>query len=401
MYREHHARDQGTAGEKAVTAWPSVPLSEVLRQVADPSSVKIDEDYPNLGIYSYGRGLFKKSPIRGAESSAKTLYRVKRNHFIYSRLFAFEGAYGAVSDEYDSHFVSNEYPMFECVENRIDLRYLVRYFQRSETWREVAASATGMGHRRQRVQPDQFLKHSIPLPSIEEQRRVVSRIEMFATKLEAAEKAEAEVREQNQRLLEAAFCVITEGAPLHRLGEIAPLTRRPATIDPLQSYPGVSVRSFGRGTFHNPPQQGSELTWEKPHLVRAGDILISNIKAWEGAIAVAQPKDDGRYGSHRYLTYVPIPDVATARFICFFLLTSEGLHHVGKASPGSADRNRTTSAKSLLEIPVPLPNYQQQLWFGELFDKVETVQQLQAETMTERQVLLPAILNRSFNGGAE
>lgn len=381
-----------------MTAWESVPLSAVLRQVADPVSVDAAAEYPNLGIYSYGRGLFKKPPIRGAASSAKTLYRVRKTHFIYSRLFAFEGAYGAVTDEYDGLFVSNEYPTFTCDERKVDLRYLQRYFQRPTTWAAVASSATGMGHRRQRVQPEQFLKHTIPLPPLHEQRRVVERIELLLSKLETADSATAELQGQTQRLLESAFSDIIEGATRRRLGEIAPLARRPAVVNISQTYPGVSVRSFGRGTFHNPPQSGSEITWEKPHLVKAGDILVSNIKAWEGAIAVAGPQDDGRYGSHRYLTYRPVEGVATARFVCFYLLTPEGLHHVGEASPGSADRNRTTSAKALEEIPVPLPSYERQLWFGELYDKVEQIRQLQAETTAGREALMPAILGRAFSG---
>jgi type I restriction enzyme R subunit len=49
--------------------------------------------------------------------------------------------------------------------------------------------------------------------------------------------------------------------------------------------PSIAVRSFGRGTFHKPPLNGNEVTWEKPFLVKAGDILVSNIKAWEGALA--------------------------------------------------------------------------------------------------------------------
>jgi type I restriction enzyme S subunit len=249
-----------------------------------------------------------------------------------------------------------------------------------------------------RLKEDRFLNTEIPLPPLAEQRRLVERIDALAAKIDAAQKAMIEIEKQNQRLLMATFDQMVREAPRRCLGEIAPLTRRPATIDPFQEYPQVSVRSFGRGTFHNPPLKGSEITWEKPHLVKAGDILISNIKAWEGAIAVAKPEDDGRYGSHRYLTYVPVPRIATARFICFFLLTPEGLHHVGEASPGSADRNRTTSAKALLEIPVPLPSYEQQIWFGELYDKVEIIGKLQAQTTMGRETLLPAILDRAFRG---
>jgi type I restriction enzyme S subunit len=58
--------------------------------------VREDETYPNFGIYSFGRGLFRKSPIKGISTSAPTLFRVHAGDFIYSRLFAFEGAYGIV-----------------------------------------------------------------------------------------------------------------------------------------------------------------------------------------------------------------------------------------------------------------------------------------------------------------
>jgi type I restriction enzyme S subunit len=86
----------------------------VVRLVSQPYVVNPDESYPNLGIYSFGRGLFRKAPISGLETSAKVLYRVKAAQFIYSRLFAFEGAYGAVTKDYDGFYVSNEYPTFEC-----------------------------------------------------------------------------------------------------------------------------------------------------------------------------------------------------------------------------------------------------------------------------------------------
>jgi type I restriction enzyme S subunit len=140
------------------------------------------------------------------------------------------------------------------------------------------------------------------------------------------------------------------------------------------------------------------VTWQKPFLVKSGDILISNIKAWEGAIAVAQPEDDGRFGSHRYLTCVPLPNVATSRFVCFYLLTPEGLHEVGQASPGSADRNRTLGSTALLRIPIPVPPFDEQVRFDELCEEVARVKRLQAETAAELGALLPAALDRAFKG---
>src|SRR4051794_30371502 len=60
--------------------------------------------------------------------------------------------------------------------------------------------------------------------------------------------------------------------------------------------------------------------------------------------------------------------------------------------------NRTIGAKALEEIQVPLSSYERQLWFGQLYDKVEAIKQLQAETTTGREAMLPAILDRAFRG---
>ena len=58
-----------------------------------------------------GRGVFDKPPIEGTRTSAKTLYRIRSRQFIYSRLFAFEGAYAAVPPRCDGRYVSNEFPL--------------------------------------------------------------------------------------------------------------------------------------------------------------------------------------------------------------------------------------------------------------------------------------------------
>ena len=182
------------------------------------------------------------------------------------------------------------------------------------------------------------------------------------------------------------------------MGDVAPLNRRQVQADIEEIYQSVAVRSFGRGTFHKPPLAGAEITWQKLFLVKSGDILISNIKAWEGAIAVASEEDDGYFGSHRYLTCEPIPGVASSIFVCFHLLTPEGLHAVGEASPGSADRNRTLSASGLLRIPIPMPSFEKQLWFCEIYNQVTKVKSLQTETAADMKALIPAILDRAFKG---
>lgn len=242
------------------------------------------------------------------------------------------------------------------------------------------------------------MEQAIPLPPLEEQQRIVARIDRLAAKIAEADELGRQREVMSQSLLMSCFRRLADAAPRQLLGEVAPLDRRPAVVDVDASFPQVSVRSFGRGTFHKLPLLGSEITWQKPHLVKAGDILVSNIKAWEGAIAVAGEDDDGRYGSHRYLTFVPVDGVATANFLCFYLLSPEGLFHVGEASPGSADRNRTLNSKKILEISVPLPPYADQLKFDALLQQVRMTSEVHQKVTSARNAMLPSILDRAFKG---
>lgn len=78
------------------------------------------------------------------------------------------------------------------------------------------------------------------------------------------------------------------------MAEVAPLVRREESIDLNGSYPELGIRSFGKGTFHKPPLSGSDVGTKRLYRIEPGDLLFSNVFAWEGAIAIALPKDAGR-----------------------------------------------------------------------------------------------------------
>jgi type I restriction enzyme S subunit len=379
-----------------VSPWPLVPTGRFMSLRTADVSVTANEEYHFAGVYCFGNGAFVGQKKLGMDFAYKRLTRLHAGDFVYPKLMAWEGAFAVVPPECDGLFVSTEFPVFEIDQSQALPAYLDYYFRRPSIWPELSGGSTGTNVRRRRLHPTVFLGHQLPLPPLAEQRRLVERIDAVAAKIAEADARTAEVEREARSLLRSAYHRIADDAPRQRLGDVAPLVRRPATVDLFSEYPQVSVRSFGKGTFQNPPLRGSEITWEKPHLVKAGDILISNIKAWEGAIAVAGPQDDGRYGSHRYLTYVPVAGVATARFLCFHLLTPEGLAHVGEASPGSADRNRTLNSKALLEVSVPVPAFSQQVWFGQLCEKVVEVHRLQSETTAGRERLMPVVLDLAF-----
>ncbi len=376
--------------------WRKVALGDVLRIASVPEVVHPERRYPNLGIYGFGRGVFAKPDINGQDTCAKTLYRVAAGQFIYSRLFAFEGAYAVVPRNLDGAYVSNEFPTFDWNRTVADPRFVEWIFKRPLVWSAIAEMGVGMGDRRKRVHPDSLLSYCIKLPSLDAQRQIVERLDAVATRLtaraEAAERQEAELA----AMLNASFAQMIVDAPRVPMTDVAPLVRRPITVTPDQSYDELGVRSFGKGTFHKPALSSLDLGNKRIFRIEPGDLIFSNVFAWEGAIAIARSEDTGRVGSHRFITCTVDRRRIAAEILRFFFLTKEGLGLIGQASPGGAGRNRTLGLEALGAIMVPIPSLDTQNWFNGLHTKVAALRAHQAAIAADADALLPAMLARIF-----
>ncbi|MBA3340118.1 MAG: restriction endonuclease subunit S [Geodermatophilaceae bacterium] len=163
--------------EKQRAGWRRVPLRTVMNPASDVITVDAKASYPNVGIYSFGRGLFPKPDIEGSKTSAKTLTRIHAGQFIYSRLFAFEGAYAYVTSAFDGFLVSNEFPTFDADVKQLNTKWLANYFRSPERWAELRGASKGLGVRRQRVPVEAVLSYEVWLPPIEWQDKIVATID--------------------------------------------------------------------------------------------------------------------------------------------------------------------------------------------------------------------------------
>jgi hypothetical protein len=143
------------------------------------------------------------------------------------------------------------------------------------------------------------------------------------------------------------------------LGDVLELRRDP--IDPNLGvrYRQIGVRGFGRGIFEYPEVSASGLGKLRYFTLAPDRLVVSNIKAWEGAVAVTMRDERGRIASNRFLTYA-LTMGGSLSYLAHWLLSDQGLTELGRASPGSADRNRTLSQVALARIRVPWPSVVEQ-----------------------------------------
>ena len=377
--------------------WKPLRIREIARQINRKISVDPNRSYKLLGMRSKIGGPFIRESKMGSEISASVLNEVRAGDFIYSRLFAWQGSFGVVPQEFDGAFVSNEFPIFEIDVMQADAYFLVYLFGLPSQQRAVEMDCFGSTPgTRNRYKEEYFLNFLISLPPLEEQRRIVAKLERVATLVGERQRIIKAAECESRVLLLKAFDRVIEGAPYRPMAEVAPLVRRPVEVQPDQSYLELGVRSFGHGTFHKRALEGTEVGLKKLFRIRNGDLLFNTVFAWEGAVAVARETDDGRVGSHRFLTCLSNPGIITNNFLRFYFLTPEGLRKLGEASPGGAGRNRTLGLKKLAAIEVSVPPLEQQRWFDRLQHQVHEIEAIHKLTNQDTNSLIPALLHREL-----
>lgn len=156
-----------------------------------------------------------------------------------------------------------------------------------------------------------------------------------------------------------------------RLGDVLNLNRTRFDPDPSSEYRHIGVRSFGKGLIEYGPTLGAELSKVTYHHFPMNALLFSNIKAWEGALTVVGRGHGAFIASQRFLPYVPKSvNQIDLNYVFHYLLSDRGLHSLGKASPGSADRNRTLGRVALESIDLPLPDIEEQRAIAARLDQV-------------------------------
>lgn len=183
-----------------------------------------------------------------------------------------------------------------------------------------------------------------------------------------------------------------------RIGDVLGLRRDQVEVDLSGSYQEIGVRSFGHGLFIKEPVTGADLGNKRVFRIRTGDLIVSNVFAWEGAVAVAQKKHDGLIGSHRFMTWAPLDvEKVSVDYLQYFFASDDGLELLRQASPGSAGRNRTLSIKNFEAIQVPLPNIDEQRRIAAHLDRVATASPLARRLIELADALLPAARNEIFS----
>lgn len=238
----------------------------------------------------------------------------------------------------------------------VDVRWLSHVVADPAFRPKLASAATGTSASMKNISQEAFLALPVAIP-LPERRRIAAILGTWDAAIEKAERvltAKTYRRDHWHTALVLQFDGSTK--PLREL--ITPVQR--PVPRPSKPYTAIGIRSHGKGTFHRHVSRPEQIDMDTLFVVTARDLIVNITFAWEGAIALAKPRDEGCLVSHHFPTFDINENVVNRNYLGFAVNNTRFFYALRGISPGSAGRNRVLNQKDFLRLSIPFPPKKQQ-----------------------------------------
>lgn len=394
-------------------AWPIVPLSSVLQLNEDAVPVEASTVYGIAGVYSFGRGLFRRNDLLGSATTYKHLHRLHAGQLVLSQLKGWEGAMAVVRPEFDGLFLSPQFRTFSANVTALDLGWLTWFFRSPQQWSALKRDARGMGARRDSVSPSQLLKLEIPLPTLAEQRRIVARLDALASSVDEAGTLHASSAAAItllpgcfvEALLDQWRSRGVSERPLGTLLTAVDYGTSEKTSDDNNGLPILRMGNIqdGRLDLRNLKYLSLGSAARSAVLLKPGDILVNRTNSAELVGKCAEFDAQGDYGFASYIIRIRLDlDKAHPGLVAAIINSPAGRKYMfrsRKQMTGQANVN----SKTLRSMPIVLPPLDEQMAafarLSSLRASIDAASERSLATNRTMSALLPSLQNMAFRGG--
>jgi len=375
------------------TKWPKVKLGEVLRYRKEFITIDDLKVYKRPRVKLHVQGIVLRDEVLGAAIKTKQQQLCHVGEFLVAEIDAKVGGFGIVPQELDGAIVSSHYFLFVIDEEKLN-RCFLGWFIQTPDFREQVEAQGSTNYAA--IRPSDVLRYGIPLPPLEEQQRIVARIEELAEQIN-------EARRLRQRAVKAAQDMIVSvhsqmaATRIKKLSDFLQLDEDQVPVLFDKPYPQVGVKSFGDGLFAKEAVLGSATTYKAFNRLYAGALVLSQVKGWEGAIAVCPKSLEGRFVSPEYRTFRCLQTECRTSYLASIVKTEWFWRRLADATRGVGARRERVRPEQFLNLTLPMPEIEQQRVGEKLFDQIEALMLNLLET-TALDNLLPSILDKAFKG---
>jgi type I restriction enzyme S subunit len=394
--------------------WPVVQFAEILERVERKITLDDIQSYDCVGVRWYGMGTFVRESKLGADIRRKKQWIIKEGDVVYNKLFAWRGAFAVADVDVDGCIVSDKFPTYKLDENRVDPQYLHYFFHTELIARQAQDLSKGAAAiSKLTLNPPDFWKLSVPLPPLDEQHRIVTRVEELVVLIEEAQSLRVKAQEEAQSFLPSAIAALCSQFEDNTRPLIEVLAMKPSNgwSPRCDNDPGgtpVLTLSAVTGFRYDGTQiKTTSLPVDKDsrYWLQKGDLLISRSNTFElvghAAIYDGVP-EECIYPDLIMRTRVK-EDEAYVRFVHYWLMTPLVRDFIQSRARGTSPSMKKITQKDVMAIPFPkaISLAEQRRIVAHLDDLQAQVDQLtttQDAAQAELEALLPSVLDQAFRG---
>jgi type I restriction enzyme S subunit len=334
---------------------------------------------------------------------------------VLSKIDARNGAFGILPSHCDEAIITGNFWAFDIEQFRLDPHFF-EFFTKTRNFLDFCIRASEGTTNRRYLQEPRFLRFSVPLPPLPEQRRIVARLEALWHKLETLKRMSASSSDETFKLLSAQEMKIWPEDALAAAPTLVDVTSYLARG--RQSEQGTSEhfliktqhvqdRRYVRSNMTLAPHVAAKVSTEA--LAVPGDVLIAcSAAGCLGRVAFFQEKDQEASTDTHVAIARAKADVILPEYLYAYLRGAQGQFQLRSREQGDWQREKVSfrltelNVADMRRVPVPLPGIQEQRCIVDYLErftsKIDILRECQKKRLEEVNALRPSLLNSAFSG---
>lgn len=392
--------------------YPLVPLNQLLTRKKEEINIQELNTYTRITIKMNGQGITIRDCVLGSEIGTKKQFIARYGQLILSKIDARNGAFGILPNDCDGAIVTGNFWAFEVDHKLLDIKYF-DYLTKTPLFIDFCVRASDGTTNRLYLQESKFLSMEIPLPPLEEQRRIVSRVEELVGKIEEVRSLRQEALEETEALVNSSAAKVfveLDTADFYQIDDISEvkggIQKSSARTPGANPRRYITVAHVQRNSIDIGDPRYFEVSDEELDRWKliAGDVLViegNGSPDHIGRAALFKGEIENCVHQNHVIRIRPNTVYITPEYLNTYLNSPIGKDQMLELSRTTSGLY-TLSVGRIKSVKLPVPPLPEQrrivAYLDELQTKIDTMKQLREEAIKELDALLPSILDKAFKG---
>lgn len=397
--------------------WELVALENVVVPTERRDPTKSPDDpfiYVDISSVDSATGtIVNPKEIQGREAPSRARKVIRSGDVIFATTRPYLRNTAQVPNRYDDQICSTGFCVLRARRESIEPSFLYYLCRSNVILDQVLPKMRGASYPA--VTDSDILTGTIPLPPLDEQRRIVARIEALFDHIKEARRLRLAAKEDVEGVLETALEQVWDEV-YAKSPDILQLAEFASVFNGRASGPGESgVRVFKTRHVYpfdlrqtDPSYMKSEQVAKCPldRFLRSDDVVVCNIARGTLGRVCHVDKAEENWTVDTQIMILRARERCLGRWLFYYLYSRRGQAEILAREKGIAfaDKRGQTHLypREMKTVPIPLPPLSEQRRIVEYLDSVQSqvaeLKCLQAQSAAELERLGEAVLARAFRG---